>query len=94
MTDQRPTVGRIVHYTSHGTPDGTYGKECRAAIITGVDEYQPSDDGHLVGHVDLCVLNPTGMFFNRSVHQEELDDKIEPGPSGRTGGTWHWPERV
>lgn len=93
MAEQKPSVGRIVHYTSHGTPDGTYGKECRAAIVTAVDEYQPSD-GHLVGHVDLCVLNPTGMFFNRGVHQEELADKIEPGPSGRTGGTWHWPERV
>jgi len=30
----RPTVGRIVHYVSYGTPAGEYGKECRAAVIT------------------------------------------------------------
>jgi hypothetical protein len=96
VTTPTPSVGRIVHYTSHGTPDGTYGKECRAAIITDVDDYQPRNPGEVlhIGHVGLAVLNPTGMFFNRAVLQEEIDDKIEPGPSGRTGGTWHWPERV
>lgn len=89
-----PTIGRIVHYTSYGTPGGEHGKECRAAVITAVDEYQSSEDGGFVGHVDLCVLNPMGLFFNRGVHQEVPADEIEPGPSGRTGGTWHWPERV
>lgn len=54
MTD-KPTVGRIVHYTSYGTPGGEYGKECRAAIVAGVK---------FNGVVELAVLNPTGMFFN------------------------------
>jgi hypothetical protein len=31
----------------------------------------------------LAVFNPTGMFFNRDVAQDE-DHKL--------GGTWHWPE--
>ncbi len=31
-----PTVGRIVHYTSFGTPGGEYTKQCRAAIVTEV----------------------------------------------------------
>ena len=53
-----PTVGRIVHYVSYGTPKGEYGKECRAAVVTEVGE------GSLVG---LAVLNPTGFFFNRGV---------------------------
>lgn len=33
---QKPSVGRIVHYRSYGTPGGEYLPECRAAIITEV----------------------------------------------------------
>lgn len=78
----KPSTGRVVHYVSHGTPrrpDGTqaYYSECRAAIVTEV-----CLDGQTVG---LCVLNPTGQFFNRGVQQDE---------SGHKGGSWHWPERV
>jgi hypothetical protein len=83
----KPTVGRIVHYVSHGTPlrpDGSqaFASECRAAIITEVDPEDP-------GAVGLCVLNPTGQFFNRGVTQDEGDEDNK----GRWGGTWHWPER-
>lgn len=91
----KPSVGRIVHYKSYGTPGGEYGQECRAAVITAVyedpdpdpaDPYtvQPSETRR-TGEVDLCVLNPEGMFFNRVVPQSE---PLKPG------GTWHWPERV
>ncbi|MFC8490733.1 hypothetical protein ACFUJU_07985 [Streptomyces sp. NPDC057235] len=83
--EPKPSVGRIVHYVSYGTPGGEYTSQCRAAIITEVDEYQPSDDGQFVGHLNLCVLSPDGMFFNKGV----LQDKDE-----HRGGTWHWPERV
>lgn len=83
---QQPSVGRIVHYVSHGTPpreDGTqaYTSQCRAAIITEVSG-EGTEHGPCVG---LAVLNPTGMFFNPRVCQDE---------QGHTGGTWHWPERV
>ena len=73
-----PTVGRIVHYVAYGTPGGEYKSEHRAAIITAVDSQNN-------GIVSLCVLNPTGMFFNISVLQDQ---------SGIHGGTWHWPEKV
>ncbi|MET8430136.1 hypothetical protein [Nocardia sp. NPDC004860] len=53
-----PSVGRIVHYQSYGTPGGEYLPEARAAVITTVG------DGGVVG---LAVLNPTGMFFNEAV---------------------------
>lgn len=69
----KPSVGRIVHYTSYGTPGGEFQSEARAAIITGV-----VDDTT----VHLCVLNPTGMFFNLDVRQGD-------GP-----GQWNWPPRV
>lgn len=84
--EQKPSVGRVVHYVSYGTPGGEYTSQCRAAIITGVPETDLpviTDDGAVV-QCDLAVLNPTGMFFNRCP-QSETDQR---------GGTWHWPERV
>jgi hypothetical protein len=83
-----PSVGRIVHYVSFGTPGGEHGKECRAAVVTEVCglAVEPATGGEVDAYVvGLCVLNPTGQFFNRSVVQME---------NGRDGGTWHWPERV
>lgn len=70
-----PSIGRIVHYRSYGSPGGEYVPECRAAVITGV-----GDNG-----VHLTVLNPEGMFFNKDVPYDELNN---------SGGSWHWPERV
>lgn len=85
----KPSVGRIVHYVSYGTPGGEYASQCRAAIVTEVDEYQPSSyqpssAEQFVGHVNLCVLSPNGMFFDKGVLQDE---------DSHRGGTWHWPER-
>ena len=95
----RPTVGRIVHYVSHGTPvrgDGTqaYTKQCRAAIVTEVVPLEGADaaqadienwDEDQRCRVGLAVLNPTGMFFNQGLWQDEAH---------KAGGTWHWPERA
>ncbi|MFB7617815.1 hypothetical protein [Kitasatospora sp. NPDC056181] len=102
---QQPAVGRIVHYTSHGTPGGEYGKECRAAVVTEL-----TDDPAVVG---LAVLNPSGMFFNQATYD---DGGSQPGTPAcpdeashsapfrycacgwtepaHAGGTWHWPERT
>lgn len=92
-----PSVGRVVHYVSFGTPGGEFGKKCRAAIVTGDGDLLPypkpgngpddldEDSAQLV---DICVLNPTGLFFNTGVPQDE-----RPAYE-RSGGTWHWPERV
>jgi hypothetical protein len=101
---QTPTVGRVVHYVSFGSPGGEYPSVCRAAVITEVGE-----DPAVIG---LAVLNPTGMFFNVGVGQD--DGAETPGAPGcpldhhagpfrycscgwaeahPKGGTWHWPER-
>ena len=77
--DDSPRVGRIVHYVSYGTPGGEFGKECRAAIVTEVPEGVA--DPQTLG---LCVLNPPGMFFSRTVPHSEDENQ---------GGTWHWPEQ-
>jgi hypothetical protein len=60
----KPTVGRVVHYQSFGTPGGEYESEPRAAIITRVN-------GGDTTSVGLCILNPAGQFFNQSVHYSE-----------------------
>ena len=103
MPDQKPSIGRVVHYVSYGTPGGEYGRECRAAIVTEV-----------VGDaVSLCVLNPTGQFFGTGVAYDAGDgapgDPSCPNPHAAgphrycacgwtepqpVGGTWHWPERT
>lgn len=82
----KPSVGRIVHYVSYGTPRGEFQSECRAAIIAKVG---PEVDGlgPMTGSDETCnlvVLNPQGLFFNVCDHDEET----------KKGGTWHWPERV
>lgn len=77
MSEQKPTIGRIVWYQAHGSPDGTHKSEPRAAVVTQV---------HDAGRVGLCVLNPTGLFFNAEC---VLDESEKP-----RGGTWRWPPRV
>jgi len=113
----QPTIGRIVHYQSYGTPGGEYLPEPRAAIITevqhvidseamvgieGTYEHGGGDRDQFVQQiagreirtpfadlpkktlVGLCVLNPTGMFFNPGV----------PFAETPTPGHWNWPPRA
>jgi hypothetical protein len=86
MPDQMPSVGRVVHYVSYGSPvrpDGTqaFRSLCRAAIVTDA-----SPTSRVVG---LVALNPTGLFF----HALE-DGGCAQDEDGHAGGTWHWPERI
>lgn len=79
---QKPSIGRIVLYHSYGTPGGEYLPEPRAAVVTKVDSLSRDYDaeGYSVG---LCVLNPSGMFFN-----EHVPFAVEP-----KAGYWSWPKR-
>ena len=95
---QQPSVGRMVHYVSYGTPGGEYISACRAAIVTEVDPVHQLDGTVSAG---LCVLNPTGQFFNRGVSYDE-GEPLKPGETRAAlcgdrdyaGGTWHWGARV
>jgi hypothetical protein len=87
--EQKPSVGRVVHYQSHGSPNGQHKSEPRAAIITAVyPDPSTAPEGQAFGPasptVDLCVLNPTGMYFDRATPFSET-----PKP-----GHWNWPPRV
>jgi hypothetical protein len=94
-----PSVGRIVHYVSYGTPGGEYKPACRAAVITEVRDFGATLEDHRIGEVGLCVMNPSGLFLNQGVQEDQGTDVGAPeGPlcGGRVyhGGSWHWPERV
>lgn len=66
-SQQKPSVGRIVHYRALGSADGKFPVgECRAAIITEVKE----------DVVSFCVLNPTGMYFNQ---KGEYSEEVKGG---------------
>lgn len=75
---QSPSVGRVVHYQSYGTPGGEFTPQPRAAIVT-----QVADDGETVG---LFIMNPTGVFFPTAV-KHAADDAPTPG-------CWNWPPYV
>lgn len=61
--EQKPSVSRMVHYTSYGTPGGEYLPACRAAVVTEV---------HGDGTLSLFVMNPTGVFLNQNVQYDDL----------------------
>ncbi len=69
----KPTVGRIVHYQAYGTSGGEFKSVPRAAVITEI---------HSDEEIGVCVLNPSGIFFNRVKYADP------PKP-----GCWSWPPR-
>ncbi|MCY0957757.1 hypothetical protein [Streptomyces sp. H27-H5] len=97
MAQAAPTVGRAVHYVSHGTPllpDGSqvYSAKCRAATVTEVNVEEPYQVG-------LAVTNPTGLHFRPLseggcfLYQPD-GEGCELSPDEVRPGSWHWPERV
>lgn len=87
-----PRLNDPVHYVSYGTPGGEYPSTCRAATVTGVPTVFAATLSEMRAavadlEVDLFVMNPSGLFFNRCRHDESF---AEDGQ--RAGGTWHYPD--
>lgn len=78
--NQTPSIGRIVHYQSFGTPNNEHQSKPRAAVITAVWGPIEGEEGR---RCSLCIMNPTGLFFN-----ETVPFSAEPRP-----GYWSWPPR-
>lgn len=86
MSEQKPSVGRIVHYQAHGSPNGQHKSEPRAAIVTRVpyDNGKSSEEnGALPSTIDLFVITPIGSFHNN-------DTPFSETPAA---GCWNWPPR-
>lgn len=86
--EQKPSIGRVVWYQRHGSPNGQHKSEPSPAIITAVHE-DMSEAERLAGtfpthRVDLCVFNPNGMYFDKATRYD-----ADGAP-----GTWRWPPRV
>jgi hypothetical protein len=78
-----PSVGRIVHFQTYGTPGGEHPSEPIAAVITAVHDNFGTDK-HPETRVDLFALYPNGTS-----HKTNIPFAEEPTP-----GHWNWPPRV
>jgi len=99
----QPSVGRIVHYVSYGTPGGEYTSQCRAATITEVGAWitvdtKPADsystsEGRPIRYAeqwyyaDACALEVSNPTGL-------FFNTCKHDEDGKAGGTWHWPERL
>lgn len=74
------SIGQSVHYVARGSADGVYPPVCRAAVVTAV----PEDDEAFPDStfLSLAIINPTGLFFDTTVIDDNSGEKIP--------GTWHW----
>ncbi|AMB48371.1 hypothetical protein [Methylobacterium sp. AMS5] len=83
---QRPSVGRMVHYTTRECGRTKAGVRW-AAMITAV--YEPNDAEKKQGVGTVCALT----IFPPGATPYPTIDAIREGAPGEEG-TWHWPERV
>lgn len=84
MSQQKPSIGRIVHYQAYGTPGGEFKSEPYPAVITSVEIASVNIGGICDQQVDLFVMYPNGTSHKPSVPFSE-----EPKP-----GHWNWPPRT
>ncbi len=63
IMEQKPSIGRTVHYQRYGSPGGEHKAEPSPAVITQVHA-----DGTTC---QLFVMNPNGLYFNTTPYSEE-----------------------
>lgn len=79
---QTPSVGRVVHYQSYGTPGGEYLPEPRAAIITATD----GGGDAMARALKICALRgcprvTSGRYCpgHQAAHDKQRGTKAERG---------------
>lgn len=86
----RPSVGRIVHYTSLGSADGKFPPEVQAALITSA---VPKRENHLHDDEDEYDVYLRVFYGNDRGSGDFAMAKVpffvEPQP-----GHWNWPPRT
>ena len=98
----KPTVGRIVHYVSYGTPGGEFTSQCRAAVVAGVGawltvESKPADsystsEGRPIRYAEQWYFDDALSLVVLNPTGQFFNECRHDGTDKR-GGTWHWPER-
>ena len=82
---QKPSIGRIVHYTPPGATAATKEGQPYPAIITHIN----TD-----GTVNLLVFNDGRNRLNSTGIPTNVEEYV-PGPEAPPeGGFWFWPSRV
>lgn len=80
----KPSVGRIVHYQTYGTPGGEYDSEPIAAIVTAVWTNGTT--------IDICAFYDNGLSFKTGVEPSPAGDESEAATEP-AAGHWNWPPR-
>lgn len=62
--NQKPSIGRVVHYQRFGSPGGEHKPEPSPAIITKIIDESTQ-------RCQLFVMNPNGLYFNETPYSEE-----------------------
>ncbi len=95
----KPTVGRIVHYTSLGDRDGLHPPQVQAAIITKV-AYKPGPGDGEAQRIrgdwtdELCYPVSLRIFSELGEHvRTDVEFTQAPAGSEEARGKWTWPER-
>jgi hypothetical protein len=88
----KPTVGRVVHYTSLGDRDGRYPSELHAAIITKVSQHTNFTIEGMAEEnrydVSLRIFYETGDFW-----MQRVSFTTERAGTEAARGKWSWPVR-
>lgn len=99
--EQKPSIGRIVHYTNLGDKDGKYPPEVQAALITGV-YFTNANEGQPMAHDDIHPDNGTVshagtriMFVDLRVFYRTGDFHMKkvPWSEAPERGSWNWPPK-
>lgn len=83
MSDQKPTVGRMVHFAPPQECVGPASLTLYPAIITQVNESKVSEGAPPHQTVELATFGPNSLYF-----QHGVEFSAEPKP-----GHWFWPKR-
>jgi len=84
MSEQKPTVGRMVHFAPPQECVGPASLTLYPAIITQVNPEFQGPDAAYSETVELATFGPNSIYF-----QHKVQHSAEPKP-----GHWFWPARA